>query len=198
MLWAWGRKSARVETIVRTNRSTVALLTVVLVPSLLGLQMPARATGATSALSGSIFRAADQSPLVGARLHAGDPKSGQLFSSPPTGDDGSFALADLPAATYQLAVEADGGLYRVETPLPLASGTSRTLNLAVTRQPGNGFGENGTVEDDDDSDDFGPWDNPLSAALVSLGIAAVVGVAVWGSDDGDATPGSSSKFVPED
>lgn len=194
MLGASGRLGALVEIIVRTNRSTIALLSVVLIPSLLALQVPVRAAGTTSMLSGSIFRAADQSPLVGARLHAGDSKTGQLYSSTPTGEDGGFVLGDLPSATYELAVEADGGLYTVQTPIPLAPGTSRTLNLAVTPVASGAMQD----DDDDDSEGFSLFDNPLGAALAALGIATVVGLAVWGSENGDGTPGTASKFVPED
>lgn len=124
------------------------VLVVALIPALMWVMNPASAAGTTARVSGAIVRSADQAPVTGARLHMGDPKSGQMFSSDPTGDDGSFVLAELPPATYSLAVEAEGGLFLVETPLVLAPGAAQTLNLSVMAQPINA---KGTGKDDDDA-----------------------------------------------
>ena len=132
------------------------LLSTGLILSLPFLALPARSADGSATLSGSIVWAADQTPLAGSKLHAGDPKTGEIFSSAPASDEGSFVLDGLPASTYELAVESDGGLYLVGTPLALAPGTAQTLNLAVSRQTLPNYDK----EDDDDPRGSPIWDNP--------------------------------------
>ena len=155
------------------------LLSTGLILSLPFLALPARSAGGTATLSGSIVWAADQTPLAGSKLHAGDPKTGEIFSSSPASDDGSFVLDDLPASTYELAVESDGGLYLVGTPLTLAPGTAQTLTLAVSRQPVPNYYKG---KDDDEAGDFKLWDNPLTAVLILAGVVGVIGLLLGDSD----------------
>lgn len=155
---------------------------IVLLPS---LGLPARAADGTATLSGSIMWAADQAPLAGSTLHAADPKTGEIFSSAPATDDGSFVLDNLPASTYELAVESEGGLYVVGTPLSLAPGMSQTLNLAVSRQP---YFE----KDDDDKKRNSVWDNPGVTAAVVVGIVLIVGLLLNDSDS-SGSPVSGSQ-----
>ena len=136
------------------------------------------------------MRAADQAPLVGARLHVSDPKAGKLFSSTPAGEDGSFAPVDLPPSTYRLAVESDGGLYLVEAPLALAPGAARTLTVAVNPQSAN---REAGPTDDFDEQKFGPLENPLTAALIVLGTATLIGVLL---DDDAKSEGQASPAIP--
>jgi hypothetical protein len=150
--------------------------------------LPVGAAEVAATLTGSIVHSDDQSPMPGAKLHVGDPKTGQIFSSNPATDDGSFVLGDLPPSTYALAVESEGGLYVVETPLALAPGTTRTLNLAVSPQPMN----QNIGDDEDDDEPWGFWENPLTAALAMLGIATVVGVVIWGDNEGSGRSSSPS------
>lgn len=153
--------------------------------SLVWAPLGAATANAPATLTGSIVRTADQAPLAGARLHAGDPKTGKIYSSTPATDDGSFVLGELPAATYRLAVESAGGLYVVETPLAVAAGTAQTLTLAVSPST-DGDGS----PDDDDGDGWSFWDNPYTAALTLLGLAAIVGIAIGGKSD-SPTPSPS-------
>jgi hypothetical protein len=151
---------------------------------------PVGAADAVASLTGSIVRAADRSPLEGARLHAGDPRTGDLFSSEPADADGNFALPDLPAATYALAVESEGGLYLVEAPLALAPGATRTVNFAVNADPVNR--ESGP-DWKNTGDEFSFTNNPLTATLVLLGVATVIGLLL---DDDPDRPGSTSPSQP--
>ncbi len=157
-----------------------------LILSLPFLALPARPAGGTATLSGSIVWAADQTPVAGSKLHAGDAKTGEIFSSAPAGDDGSFALAELPASTYELAVESDGGLYLVGTPLTLAPGTAQTLNLAVSRQL-----------PDYQTNKFWTWDNPWTTALVIVGVVGIIGVVIGQNDSsGPPPPPPASVSMP--
>ncbi len=164
-----------------THRMTSKLLSTGLILSLPFLALPASSADESATLSGSIVWAADQTPLAGSKLHAGDPKTGGIFSSAPADDAGSFVLEELPAATYKLAVESDGGLYLVGTPVTLAPGTAQTLNLAVSGQPVPNYDE-AKEDDDDDPGGFKFWDNPLMAVFILAGVAIVVGVII-GDDD---------------
>ena len=95
-------------------------------------------------------------------------------------------LDDLPASTYELAVESDGGLYLVGTPLTLAPGTAQTLNLAVSRQPVPNYDKN---EDDEGPSSGKPkkWDNPGVTAAAVVGIVLVIGLLL-GDDDPKGPP----------
>ncbi len=162
------------------------LLLLTLVVSLVGLPVPGHAAGVNASLAGSIVRATDRSPLAGARFHASDPKTGRIYSSAPADEAGSFARIEVPPSTYLLAVESEGGLYTVETPLAVEAGATRTLNLAVSPRPALA-----AAADDDDSG--GALENPLAAALISLGFAALLGGLLWG-DSGDSK--SNSPTMP--
>ena len=149
-----------------------------LILSLQVLFVPVFAGPGTATLTGSILSAGSDVPLAGAKLHAGDPKTGKIYSSEPAGADGAFTIENLPPATYEVAVESDGGLYIVQTPVKLAPGVTQNVNLAIHRQAAPN-------PDPDDDDGIGFWDNPLTAALIVLGAALVVGFAVdsWTDDD---------------
>jgi hypothetical protein len=160
------------------------MLATALILTLPGGLVPVGAAEPLATLTGSIVRATDDAPIPGARLHAGDPRTGRDFSTIPAGHDGSFALGDLPPSTYRLAVEADDGLYVVKTPIVMAPGMADTVHVSVHR-----FVERERDRDDDDSDDeFTFWDNPLTAALSFLGLAAVAGAVIGGKSEGSGTP----------
>jgi len=159
--------------------------------SLVGLPQTLAAGGS---LDGSIVRSVDQSPMVGARIHIANPRTKEIISSAPAGRKGSFVVSEIPADRYSLAVEHEGGLYVVETPLQVTDGGKQTLNLSVAPMSDQ---EKSNLENSNDKDNpagFALWDNPLSAALVVLGIAVVVGVVIDGDDD--SSDSNSSPSMP--
>jgi len=139
--------------------------------------LPLFSASPPSTLSGTVFAAGRSTPLAGARLHVADPRTGRLYTTPPTSTDGGFELADLPPAVYRLGVEIEGGLFLVDQPLSLEAGQLRT----VTLQLGQAEPE---PEPDPESEaktkkkKAGVWDNPLTASLIILGGAIVVGYVV--------------------
>jgi hypothetical protein len=142
------------------------------------------AAAGTATVSGTILSVSDRSPLAGARLYLGDPATGDVFPSAPADPDGKFVVAELPPATYEVAVGLDRGLYLVPERITLASGAERTLALAVDP-------ETPPVPPSDPPDSgLGLWSNPLTAALLVLGSALVVGAAVESAtdDEDDASP----------
>lgn len=172
----------------KSHRVVKELLTTLVIAFLPFAGIPVGAAESTARLNGSIVHSDLDAPLAGARLHAGDPKTGRIFSSTPAREDGSFDLSELPPSTYTLAVESQGGLYVVEAPLSLAPGMTRTLNVAVSPQ---------AVHPDKkakggEAGKWGFWENPLVATLTFLGIATVVGVLI----DDDSSSGVQSPSMP--
>jgi hypothetical protein len=141
----------------------------------------------TASLRGHVFDSnAGSAPLSGARVHVGDPESGRFYRSGWTDGEGGFTLDGLPAAEYRVAVESEGGLYVVGTPVRLAPGQARSLQLAINPQTGPPT----TQENDDDRGGGGFWRNPLTATLTVLGIAVALGFLIDELDDDDDDDGS--------
>ena len=154
------------------------------------LSLPGSHAAETAGISGVVVSAGDQAPLAGVKVHAVDPATGEIFSSAPTGNDGGFALDNLPASTYEFAVESSGGLYVVATPLALEPGETKALNLAVAKAaPAS---ESATPRPPRGTP--GIWDNPKLAALIVIGLAIVVGFAV--DEITDPGPPVSSPVQP--
>ena len=158
----------------------VAALQVSNVPVLAG---PARAT-----FTGRVLSASERSPLPGVQVHLGDPKTGAVLSSSRTSEDGSFALADVPPAAYEIAVQSGDKLFVVDGTIKLAPGETRSVQLAVRNQDTTSTDSTGT----DDKSAMSWWNNPLVATMVVLGAAILIGVAVDSatSDDDGASPSS--------
>jgi hypothetical protein len=139
--------------------------------------------GAASAtLSGRLVTAGTLAPITGARLHLEDAARGTFFASSPSGTDGRFDVAGLPAASYRVAVESEGRLYVVDSPLRLEAGQDRQVQLAV-RADATPAGKD---DDDDSSGATGgtnAWSNPVTATLIVVGVAIVVGVLVDSATD---------------
>ncbi len=150
------------------------LLAVILVLAVVMLSLPRSHAAETAGISGVVVSAEDQAPLAGVKVHAADPATREIFSSAPTGDDGSFALDNLPASTYEFAVESSEGLYVVATPLALRAGEIKAMNLAVAALPPTS-----------ESVSRGPtrgtpsiWNNPKFVAPILIGFAILLGYVI--------------------
>ena len=80
------------------------VLAAALILSLQSMFLPAIGAPETAALSGTILSSQNQAPLTGVKLHAGDPRTGEIYSSQLTAADGSFAIEGLPAASYSTII----------------------------------------------------------------------------------------------
>ncbi|MBZ5639650.1 MAG: carboxypeptidase-like regulatory domain-containing protein [Acidobacteriia bacterium] len=136
---------------------------------------PAFAGGAPATLAGTVVAAASRAPVAGARVHVGDKRTGRIVISEATGADGAFAVGGLAPAAYDLAVESAGGLYVVSSPLPLAPGERRSVQLAVSSPPAQG-GEKSKPPQKRSLSKV--WNNPLAATLIVVGAAVIIGVIV--------------------
>jgi len=143
----------------------------------LGVPLAPMAGAATQAasLGGRVVTAGTEAPLAGARVHVGDESASRIVTSGVTGEDGAFEVAGLPPAAYQLAVESGGGLYVVGTPLKLAPGERRSVQLAVSQEPA-------AAEEKDKEKKkkslAALWNNPLVATAAVVGVAVIVGLIV--------------------
>lgn len=161
-----------------TNRTVFSkLVAAVTIVALQLLLFPAFGEVRPGSISGTVLSASDQAPLAGARVHVGNPKTGEIFSSETTSADGGFQVASLPAANYQLGVEANGGLYLVHPPVSLEAGQRRTVQLAVA-DPAPPPEE--AEEDSTKGKKPTIWSNPVTATLILLGAAIILG---WAIDD---------------
>jgi hypothetical protein len=142
----------------------------------------------TASITGRVMSAASWSPVEGATVLAVDRGSGSLHRSSPTNDEGSFRLDGLVPGSYSLAVEVEQGAFLSESAIPLRGGETRLVKVAISRQeepdaepPSSGKKKKG-----------GPWGNPVTATLIVIGGAIIVGVLVDKSTDGGEGPASPS------
>jgi len=142
---------------------------------------PGALSGETGVLAGSVLPAAGN-------VHAA--KTVWVGAIPaPVASDGSFEATGVPAGQTELAIETSEGLYVVATPITIAPGTTRRVQLAYGgRQDSSApkASENGKKKKGG-----GFWANPLAATLVIVGSAIVVGFAInqlTGSDNEPVSP----------
>jgi hypothetical protein len=137
---------------------------------------PGSWAASTGSLSGRVITAADRPAATAVWVAPSNAAATPVQAS--VAADGSFTVNDIPAGTVELAVETSEGLYVVHTPVAIAPGTTRTLQLALggrqdTSQP--------PPADDTKKKKKTPggvWANPLYATLIVVGSAIVVGVLV--------------------
>ena len=176
----------------RTSRhACVRLLASALVLCLLPA-VPASAADHASTLSGVVRAEDGRATLAGARVFAGDPETGEVYPSGWTAEDGTFEIRGLPPASYRLAVESNAGLHLIDLPVPLGKGMTRTVGISVhTAMAGDDAGGGGEAEGGGESGKTNKsrrpnlWNNPLTAALIVIGLAVVFGLVIANATDDD-------------
>jgi hypothetical protein len=111
---------------------------------------------------------------------------------------GAFRLDAVPAGSVELAVETSEGLYVVETPVTLAPGATRQVQLALKGRQGT------TPKPPDNPPPPQPppkktgslWDNPLTATLIVVGGAIVTGLIIDAVDDDNNNSNAASPSNP--
>lgn len=131
------------------------------------LALPGVAAGATGVLSGRVLPSADRE-LIAKTVWVGDVPTAVAA-------DGSFRAEGIPPGPAELAIETSEGLYLVATPVAIAPGTTRSLQLAFGgRQDTNAP----PPPEKTKKKKGGVWANPVTATLIVVGSAIVVGFAV--------------------
>jgi hypothetical protein len=98
----------------------------------------------------------------------------------------------VPAGTVELAVENSEGLFTVPTPVAIAPGTTRSLQLALGGRQDSSDTLPPSEEEKKSKRKGGVWANPLYATLIVVGSAIVVGFAVNELTKSDNEPASQS------
>jgi len=90
--------------------------------------------------------------------------------------DGSFRVDGIPGGPAELAIETSEGLFVVATPVAIAPGQTRSLQLAF-----GGRQDSSTPappKNEKKKKRGGIWADPMKASLIIVGAAIVVGFAV--------------------
>jgi len=154
------------------HRGPIAkILAVMLVVAVQLVFVPTTAGQESATLAGTVYGFDGRQPVDGAILHAGNLRTGEIYSSAATNSDGDFVLSGLPPAAYELAIEKDGGLYLVGAPLQLAAGQKRDVQMAIHPQTAP---DPETAQEEDDRK-MGFWNNPLFASLAVIGFSLLLG-----------------------
>jgi hypothetical protein len=161
---------------------TTKVFAMALILSLQALFLPAVAGPDSAALSGTVLSSQNYAPLTGVKLHAGDPRTGEIFSSQPTAADGAFVIEGLPAAAYELAVEANGALYTVDSQVKLSPGQSENVHVAVNFEKAPSPAE---VEETENRK-MGVFNNQVTAATIVIASAVLIGEIIKQATDEDA------------
>lgn len=167
----------------------VKVVAAALVASLQWLAVPAAPSATLGAISGRVLSTDTSAPMKGVQVHVGNPRTGEIRSSAPTGEDGSFTVAGLPPATYELAVQAPRALYVVSGAVPVTDGAHRAVQVAVNPETA----PSPAAKERASRGGAKWWNNPFTATLIVIGAAVVIGVVV----DNATNDESSSEFVPE-
>jgi hypothetical protein len=168
-----------------TRALIVLLVSTLIVP-------PISTASSSGALEGRVVSAkGNAAPTAVWAATAAHPQAPQRAA---VGQNGSFRIDAVPAGTVELAVETAEGMYVVETPITIAPGATRQVQLALrgrqdtapmnpeTNPPPTPapYKKTGTL-----------WDNPLTATLIVVGGAVVTGLIIDAIDDDTNTPTAS-------
>jgi hypothetical protein len=151
---------------------------------------PSMAAPGAAAVGGTVLVGVDKQPLAGATIHLSDAMDGRLVSSMKTGSDGSFQIENVTSATYEVAVEYDGGLYLVGSPVRVQDGKPLTLNLAIEKSTAAaaplGRSRRGAG---------GLFSSPLAASLLVAGSAITMGAVIESTTTDDNDPIASESLT---
>lgn len=132
--------------------------------------------------SGRVFQSDGVSARTGVVVALYDERSGDVFRSEPTSDDGVFAFDSVPAGTYALLTESSEGAFLAGEPVELHEGSNRAVSLSLSATP-----PDGTFAPGKTSGKKGP--SKLASWLIagSIIVVALLVLDEWTSDD-ETTP----------
>jgi Carboxypeptidase regulatory-like domain len=169
-----------------TNYRFRECLASVLVAAVAATTAPVFAAPAPATLQGTVIAAA-ATPMVGVLVVVKD-VDGTRLAAAKTAADGSFKVDAVPAGVRTIGVETPEGAFDVATPITLAPGEIKGVQLAVRQ-----------AKDDDDDDKKaaagGPSGGAMAAMIVTIvGFAVMGGLAIdsMGDDDPTTVPASPS------
>lgn len=159
---------------------TPPVLAALLAASLIASPVLSAAPAPSGTLSGEILG----DHVAGAIVHAAIDDT-TIRSSAPLGADGKFTIEGLPEGAWNLAVQTDAGLLVASTPVPVRAGQNRAVKISLA--PGVNAQEGPVIAEKEKKKKGAMtfWSNPLTASLIVVGSAVVVGVLLdqWTDDD---------------
>jgi hypothetical protein len=139
------------------------VLALVLATAIPGVPGP---SSVATALAGRVV-GAEGAPLAQGAVCAGS-------SCAALSREGTFRIDGLPSGPTELAIKTSDGLYVVEDPVVLAPGTARRVDLALRGRKDTSAPAPAPPK----TKSRRGWSNPVTATLVVVGSAVVVGAAV--------------------
>ena len=143
----------------------------ILLTSALALALPVSA-GMTSAepgrLAGRVLVPPSGGPTVQA-VRAGD-------TAAPVASDGTFQIDAVPAGPANVAIETSGGIFILASPVLIAPGTTRRVQLALGGRQDSSAPQ--ASEKDTKKKPASVWARPMAATAIIVGSAILVGVAI--------------------
>jgi hypothetical protein len=181
------------------------VLSMFLVMAIGSIGMPVFASPAPALLSGKILKAGTGAPVQGAVVKLNHRTEGKVFTSGKADAQGSYSIPDLPAGTYDLAVESDAGVFVVNAPVSLASGEKRDASFSLrpvsgaADQPAAG-GTAGAqppppaqAKPAETQKKKTPWyASPWFGTAVVVGSAVIIGAALNSSNNNEPATASPS------
>lgn len=133
-----------------------------------------------SSISGKILSPDKITPVAGAIVKAAEMESKKVYESQATAENGFYEITGLPKGTYDIAVQAEKGLYAVNKLLNVGEIESHSVSLVLNENPENPKEEKGEKPEGTEAKKGKPgfWNNPLTATLAVVGIAVVLGFAI--------------------
>lgn len=123
----------------KTFRRRLAAILVV-TTACLYMNLPALAADA-AVLQGRVVASDGLTPVTGAVVTLVDVSGERTFSSPPSGETGTFRLDSAPAGTYALVIEAAEGAYLAASEVALQEGPNPPVALAIKAGEESGSGQ---------------------------------------------------------
>jgi hypothetical protein len=163
-------------------------------------------------IDGQVMGPAGVTPITSAVVTFYNLDDGSSSTSLPTGAEGSYVTADLPAGRYDVAVQTERGLWLVDDPIELAKDETRTLSLSLRElaywegadQPPESTVTSGetvvgrAVILDTSTKAGAPPTGRQRKIWTGVGIGlGVLALALWAGDTGsDDDQGEASPFTP--
>jgi hypothetical protein len=113
------------------DRSVALLLTLAISGYWVPASRAAIAQPQFAEIRGNVLAADGLTAVAGVSVKAANMQTRQVYTSQPTGQNGMYSLQNLPAGSYDLAVETSHGLYPADTLVDANAGKRLTVSLAL-------------------------------------------------------------------
>jgi len=172
----------------------------------------------TTEIRGNIVSADGLTGIAGVSVKAANLETREIYTSSATAADGSYTLSDLPAGSYDMAVETANGLLPADAIVETTAGKRTMVSIALKAaaraddepQPGEGEGEEGEEEPEADEGQQegttetpeepepeqqkkkkkggGFWRRPAGATILIVAGAGLVGALASSATDNNNEP----------